>query len=99
MKGIIAVRGTLIAVHDLATRLGSDAGPGEHRKIVIADTGTDRVGIVVDGVAEVLTVDDSAFLPVPIAGDHAVEAMVVVGERLISVLSLDRLLGREPRVP
>lgn len=59
VRGVISLRGKILPVFDLATRLGiSMSEPPERAKIVIVETGTDMAGIVVDSVEEVLTVDE-----------------------------------------
>lgn len=59
VRGVISLRGKILPVFDLATRLGiSMSEPPERAKIVIVETGTDMAGIVVDSVEEVITVDE-----------------------------------------
>ncbi|HYI20449.1 MAG TPA: chemotaxis protein CheW [Solirubrobacteraceae bacterium] len=55
IRGVIGLRGKIIPIFDLAARLelaAGDSGPGE---IVIVETGTGQVGVMVDEVEEVLT--------------------------------------------
>ena len=57
IRGVIGLRGKIIPIFDLAARLelaGTGTEPG---KIVILETGTGQVGVMVDEVEEVLTVE------------------------------------------
>jgi purine-binding chemotaxis protein CheW len=91
VTGVISLRGKIIAVYDLAARLGvpraPDAAPGA--KIVIVETGAELAGIVVDDVAEVLIVSEADLEPLPTATGHPLlEAIAKVGDRLVVLLDL-----------
>lgn len=59
VRGVISLRGKILPVFDLATRLGVETRePADRAKIVIVETGSDMAGVVVDTVEEVLTVED-----------------------------------------
>ncbi|HEU4703177.1 MAG TPA: chemotaxis protein CheW [Conexibacter sp.] len=94
MLGVISLRGRLVPVHDLATRLGLVTSPaGEARvlpstaKLVIVETRDEAVGVLVDDVVEVLTVDEAQLEPVP-SGDGRI---VRVGDRLVLLLDGEEL--------
>ena len=55
IRGVLSLRGRIVPVYDLATRLGVSCEPGEQSKIVIVDTGSQTAGVIVDAVDEVLT--------------------------------------------
>ena len=56
MRGVISLRGMLVPVYDLATRLGVTAVDNGRAKIVIVETRGEVAGVLVDDVVEVLTV-------------------------------------------
>src|ERR1700733_15719458 len=58
VRGVISLRGRIVPVYDLATRLGLASEITEHTKIVIVESGNETAGLIVDGVEEVLTVED-----------------------------------------
>jgi purine-binding chemotaxis protein CheW len=95
MRGVVSLRGRLVPVHDLATRLGlrpaSDAGapapPPPTAKLVIVETASEPVGVLVDDVVEVLTVDEAQLEPVP-SGEGRIAR---VGDRLVLLLDGDEL--------
>ncbi len=72
IQGVLSLRGHLVPVHDLAERLGATSEVGEHSKIVIVETGSEIVGVIVDGVEEVLMVDRDQIEVAPgrRCGDH-----------------------------
>ena len=93
VTGVISLRGKIIAVYDLAARLGVASERAEDAKIVIVESGADRAGIVVDDVAEVLIVGDADLEALPSATENELlEAIAKVGDRLIVLLDLDGLV-------
>jgi len=94
IRGVISLRGKIIPVYDLASRLGlPQTGDGEDGKIVIVENGEDRAGVVVNDVEEVLTVESDQVEPVPASGNPAIEGIVKIDERLIVLLDPGALLG------
>ena len=87
MRGVISLRGRLVPVHDLATRLGVEADRGEAAKLVIVDIGEEPVGVLVDDVVEVLQVEEARLEPVP-SGEGRIAR---VGERLVLLLDGEEL--------
>jgi purine-binding chemotaxis protein CheW len=96
LRGVVSLRGRLLPVHDLATRLGVAASPASARaKIVVAETGEDELaGLVVDDVVEVLTVALEQIEDVPDARPGGRAARIAkLGERLVLVLDAPELLA------
>jgi purine-binding chemotaxis protein CheW len=58
VRGVISLRGRIVPVYDLAARPGVPSELTEHTKIVIVEAGAETAGVIVDGVEEVLTVQD-----------------------------------------
>jgi purine-binding chemotaxis protein CheW len=85
-------------VVDLASRLA--LGTTEHARsarVVVVDGGSESIGLLVDGVSEVLRVSASDVEP-PSAttsgnGPTAVLGVAKLGERLVLLLDLDAALG------
>jgi purine-binding chemotaxis protein CheW len=93
IRGVIGLRGKIIPIFDLAARLelaGGDNAPG---KIVILETGGGQVGVMVDDVAEVLTVDSSQLEPIPTASAETIEAIAKIGDRLVILLNPEGLFA------
>ena len=91
--GVVSVRGAIVPVCDLAVRLGREAAAAPDRKIVLVGVKAGLAGLVVDEVAEVLTVDAERIAPVPGAGDDALAGIADLGGRLILVLDAERVLA------
>jgi purine-binding chemotaxis protein CheW len=87
LRGVISLRGKIIPVCDLATRLGIP-GDGERRaNIVVIETASGIAGVVVDEVQEVLTVAEDQLDAVPAAGaTDVIDCIAKVGDRLIVLL-------------
>ena len=86
VRGIISLRGRIVPVLDLATRLGLDGeAPAEH-KIVIIEAAGGVVGVVVDDVIGVLTFADAQVEALPVAADGGLAAVVNLGDRVIALL-------------
>ena len=93
IRGVIGLRGKIIPIFDLASRLELPATDTEPGKIVILETGTDQVGVMVDEVEEVLTVGADQLDEIPGAGSDAIDAIAKIDDRLVVLLNPDRLLG------
>jgi purine-binding chemotaxis protein CheW len=96
IRGVIGLRGKIIPIFDLAARLelpGADSRPG---KIVILETGTDQVGVMVDEVEEVLTVESDQLEPVPTANTDSIEAIAKIDDRLVILLNSEGLFASTP---
>ncbi|HKG03913.1 MAG TPA: chemotaxis protein CheW [Conexibacter sp.] len=92
MRGVISLRGRLVPVHDLAARLGlatADAtvSPPLDAKLVIVETADEPVGVLVDDVVEVLTIDASQLEDVPSGSGQIAR----VGDRLVLLLDGEEL--------
>lgn len=95
VEGVINLRGRIIPVVDLRARFGVGGGRPEEAKIVVVDMTSMVVGVVVDEVREVLTVDAARCEPAPEgAGDGAyLQAVAKLEGRLVVLLDMPRLLG------
>lgn len=103
VEGVINLRGNIIPVVDLHKRfeLGTVEATDESR-IVIVNVQDITVGITVDAVSEVITLDKSSLAPPPplVAGIEAsfieasfIEAIGKLKDRLLILLNMDRILG------
>ena len=95
IRGVIGLRGKIIPIFDLAARLELPGGDSEPGKIVILETGADQVGVMVDEVEEVLTVESGQLEEVPTANSESIEAIAKIGDRLVVLLNTSGLFARE----
>src|ERR1700758_2188530 len=86
VRGVISLRGRIVPVYDLAARLGVPSELTEHSKIVIVEAGSETAGVIVDGVEEVLTVDEDQMQEAPGADTTLIESIAKVGDRLVVLL-------------
>jgi purine-binding chemotaxis protein CheW len=93
IRGVIGLRGKIIPIFDLAARLELAGDGGKAGKIVILETGGGQVGVMVDEVEEVLTVDSGALEPVPTADTDTIEAIAKIGDRLVILLNPEGLFA------
>lgn len=97
MRGVINLRGTVLPVMDLALRLGLEATePTARNVIIVVDFDGRIVGLRVDAVSDILTLDKGDLQNTPdLGGDNAdvfVRALTVVDERMVRVLDLTAVL-------
>jgi len=100
VEGVIHLRGTIVPVIDLSRRFGQPPiVAGRQTRIIVAHLAGQSVGLIVDAVAEVVSIPAASVgPPPPLTFERTarfVSGMARVGEGLIAVLSLDRLLSSE----
>ena len=86
VRGVISLRGRIVPVYDLAARLGVPSELTEQSKIVIVEAGNETAGVIVDGVEEVLTVEDEHMQDAPGADTTLIDSIAKVGNRLVVLL-------------
>ncbi|MBO2522088.1 MAG: chemotaxis protein CheW [Clostridia bacterium] len=102
VEGVINLRGGVIPVLDLRKRFGmGEAEDAEGRCIVVVELGEQTLGVIVDGVSEVLEIDDAAIEPpspfVTPMQTGAISGIAKVDERLIILLDLERAFSGKER--
>jgi purine-binding chemotaxis protein CheW len=94
VRGVISLRGKILPVYDLATRLGMEhTGSDTEAKIVIVETAEDMAGVVVDDVEEVITIDSEALDEAPTAGGRGIDGIAKIGDRLVVLLDPEGIVG------
>jgi purine-binding chemotaxis protein CheW len=94
LPGVINLRGRVIPVIDLRTRLGLPREPvGLNTPIIVAETGGQMVGLVADSVTELLTVPLDAVEPPDdrVGASAAVDGVARAGDRIILTFDLERV--------
>lgn len=102
VRGVINLRGELVTLVDLAARfsMAPSEVADDQKKVVIVQQGKRQIGIVVDGVSEILRVADEEIRPVAELAfmESSAEANQVTGiakidGRLVVLLDLTRVLS------
>ncbi len=97
MRGVINLRGAVLPIVDLAMRLGlPGAEPTARNVIIVVQIGQQQIGLLVDAVSDILTIQDNDIQPTPdVASDlvrHFVKGLLPVEGRMISLIALDQVL-------
>jgi purine-binding chemotaxis protein CheW len=98
VRGVINLRGVVLPVVDLKARLGREATDANPKHvIVVVETENRTIGLLVDAVSDILTVTaaDIQATPdmAPGGADGFMDGIAVLGERMVTLLSMDRLVG------
>jgi len=96
IKGIVNLRGKIIPVIDIRLKFKKDAVDYTDRTcIIVIDTGEISVGLIVDNVSEVITINDEEIAPPPDAktGIHNryIHGIGRVGERVKLLIDCEKL--------
>jgi purine-binding chemotaxis protein CheW len=93
IEGVLSVRRELIPVCDLARRLQVSAPRADDSVIVIVKIATRTVGLTVDALEDVMTVDSGGLDAVPVADTELVQAITRLGEHLVVLLDPESLFA------
>jgi len=99
VEGVINLRGKIISVVDLRKRFGEKViGPSKKNRILVAEVGDKRVGLIVDSASEVLKIaPDQVETPPNVFEDGELNYVTGVGKlkgRLIILIDLNKVLQR-----
>ena len=87
VRGVISLRGKIVPICDLAAQLGQTRNhDAASAKIVILDTEHGTVGVIVDNVDEVRTVEPDAVDTAPGTGTPAIAGIAKLDDRLVVLL-------------
>ena len=97
VKGVINLRGAVLPIIDLAARMGlAMTEPTERHVIIVARIQEPQVGLLVDAVCDIITVDDGSVQETPDVACETVKTFVkgllALEGRMISLISLDYVL-------
>ena len=96
--GVMNLRGHISTVIDLSARLGlGQVELAGDKRIIIVEWLGERVGLVVDAMEDVLSVDREAIGPAPenvrSAQSHRMLGVLRNGDRIVAMLDLDKVLS------
>ena len=103
LKGVTNLRGTVLPVIDLRNRFGLDAQKDTRQTRIMSVTmGNIKVGMMVDGVSEVLRISDESVEPLP-PMINSVNSVFLKGiarleDRLIILLEVEKVLDLNEQI-
>ena len=102
--GVINLRGIIVPILDLRARFGmGPTTPSRMHVVIIVISGSRTTGLLVDAVSDILSVETGSVRPVPQMSDlpadeSFLDGLVALGDRMVTLVSLDGLIGRESRL-
>jgi purine-binding chemotaxis protein CheW len=105
VEGVTSLRGKVLPVIDLrrrfelAVRTAEDGSHSRDNRIIVVNINQTEVGMIVDGVSEVLTIPSQQIEPAPALATSVntsfINGIARLEERLIILLDLARILSTE----
>lgn len=100
VRGVLNLRGRVMPVIDLRQKFGlEECDEDRHTRIIVIDTGGQNMGMVVDEVSEVITIDSARIEPAPELGTKVrtdfIRGMGKLEDRLVILLDIDKVLTAE----
>jgi purine-binding chemotaxis protein CheW len=100
IKGVINLRGSALAILDLAERLGLPSVPANATSVVVVIEEGERVlGLLVDAVSDIITATEDMRQAVPETGcavsREYVEGLLMRDQKIVSVLSIPAILPKD----
>ena len=97
VRGVINLRGVVLPIIDLADRLGfAPTEPTARHVIIVAQTGRQVVGLLVDAVSDIINMPADKVQPTPDVGSEAARAFVLgvmaIDDRMISLIALESVM-------
>ncbi|MCR5792732.1 MAG: chemotaxis protein CheW [Lachnospiraceae bacterium] len=101
IRGLINLRGKIIPVIDVRIRFGKEPVPYNDRTcIIVIEVNRFVVGVIVDTIADVVTIEDQNIVPPPKVGKHSKENKYIygigkIGEDVKLLIDPEMLLDEE----
>jgi purine-binding chemotaxis protein CheW len=100
LKGVINLRGSIVPIVDMRIKFNvGQATYDAFTVVIILNINGHTIGMVVDSVSDVVTLTPDQIKPAPdlgasVSSDY-LQGLGTVGERMLILLDIDRLLGSE----
>lgn len=104
MCGVLNLRGVIVPIFDLRARFGQGTTQAREEHVVIIVTLGDRlIGVLVDAVSDILTLDTGEILPVPEMNtgvdQRFLSGLVSQDDQMVALLKLEELFDvRDPSI-
>jgi purine-binding chemotaxis protein CheW len=98
VRGVINLRGVIVPIFDLRARFGVGLTlPTSMHVVIIVAAGSRTVGLLVDTVSDIISIDPKSIRPIPEMGlpteDQFLEGLVAIENRMVTLVSLAGLFG------
>lgn len=100
MKGVINLRGTVVPIFDLRKRFhGGDTNPNEKNAVIIIAVGSRLIGVLVDAVSDILSVNAGQISQAPqvesnIEADF-ISGLISLEQGMVVLLDVNRIFDIE----
>lgn len=103
IKGVIDLRGHILPIFDLRLKLQyPHVDYSDLTVVIVLDIGEMLIGVVVDGVADVISLKDDDIKPAPLferiqgsADSEFIKGIVSISERMLIIVDIEALLGND----
>lgn len=97
IKGVINLRGTIVPIVDMRIKFNLPSEYNQFTVVIILTIGTRVVGMVVDGVSDVITLQNDQIRPAPEFG-ATLDTKYIIGlgtldDRMIILVDIDRMMS------
>jgi purine-binding chemotaxis protein CheW len=96
-RGVVDLRGVIVPILDLRVRFGCAADFTASTVVIVLDLGHRVVGVVVDAVSDVVTLEKDMVRPAPditgVIDASAINGLAQVGEGMLILLDIGMLLS------
>lgn len=98
VRGVINMRGAIVPIFDLRARFGMPrTEPTKYNVVIIVSVSARIVGILVDAVSDIITINEDEIRPMPdmeqVSGLGFMEGLITVGERMVGLIGLERMFS------
>ena len=98
VRGVINLRGTVVPILDLRARFGMPrTEPTKYNVVIIVSVSARIVGILVDAVSDIITINEDEIRPMPdmeqVSGLGFMEGLITVGDRMVGLIGLERMFS------
>src|SRR5689334_16291979 len=102
--GVLNLRGSIVPIIDLRTRFQLERAEYTALTVIIvmsveSSAGRRDIGMVVDGVSDVIDVDSTKVKPAPDLGVQSttdfIRGLAPVGDHMVMLLDMDKLVGND----
>jgi purine-binding chemotaxis protein CheW len=89
--GVVNLRGKVVSVIDLSTRLGLRSDLERLNRMIVVEVDGQRIGFTVDAVSDVLSLPKDAIEP-PTTAEEYITGVATVDGQIMTILNLEKTL-------